>query len=230
MVRPQSGVASVNSFGVNYSDSWGKTGRQDKVTLQASYFFNRTTTKNYSTIDKWYETPSPIDTLHTDGYSEQYERQPPPQCPSRMAYFGEPVTYVAHGTQFPELRSLQHDLWPPVGRERSRVVDNFSDGDRTGVQSEPVSSPIARSWAKMPHADALTAACAIGTTEEIPDSYSNQARGIDPDLIVVPTDTLLLRYQRAHSPSFSYNLRGDVTYTEPVSQYAAVEPAIPCGL
>ena len=69
MVRPQSGVASVNSFGVNYSDSWGKTGRQDKVTLQASYFFNRTTTKNYSTIDKWYETPSPIDTLHTDGYS-----------------------------------------------------------------------------------------------------------------------------------------------------------------
>ena len=52
------------------------------------------------------------------------------------------------------------------------------------------------------------------------DSYSNQARGIDPDLIVVPTDTLLLRYQRAHSPSFSYNLRGDVTYTEPVSQYA----------
>ena len=45
------------------------------------------------------------------------------------------------------------------------------------------------------------------------DSYSNQARGIDPDLIVVPTDTLLLRYQRAHSPSFSYNLRGDVTYT-----------------
>ena len=55
MVRPQSGVASVNSFGVNYSDSWGKTGRQDKVTLQASYFFNRTTTDRYAAYGRLFE-------------------------------------------------------------------------------------------------------------------------------------------------------------------------------
>ena len=64
MVRPQSGVASVNAFGINYSDTWGK-----KVTFQGSYFFNGTNTKNYSTVDKWYVLPSPIDTLQTVGYS-----------------------------------------------------------------------------------------------------------------------------------------------------------------
>ena len=66
MTRPQSGVASVNAFGINYSDSWGK---RDQVTFQGSYFFNNTDTKNRSTNERWYETPY-IDTLSTRGYSE----------------------------------------------------------------------------------------------------------------------------------------------------------------
>ena len=39
MVRPQSGVALVNSIGLNYSDNWG---RKDQVKFQGSYFFNNT--------------------------------------------------------------------------------------------------------------------------------------------------------------------------------------------
>ena len=66
MVRPQSGVASVNAIGVNYSDTWGK---RDQVSFQGSYFFNNTDTKNQSTVDKWYESPMPVDTLATRGYS-----------------------------------------------------------------------------------------------------------------------------------------------------------------
>ena len=67
MVRPQSGVASVNAIGVNYSDTWGK---RDQVSFQGSYFFNNTDTRNRSTIDKWYESPMPVDTLSTRGYSD----------------------------------------------------------------------------------------------------------------------------------------------------------------
>ncbi len=66
MVRPQNGVALVNSIGVNYSDVWG---RKDQVKFQGSYFFNNTDTKNLSESDTWYEHPSPIDTLHTEGRS-----------------------------------------------------------------------------------------------------------------------------------------------------------------
>ena len=66
MVRPQSGVAAVNSIGLNYSDVWG---RKDQVKFQGSYFFNNTGSKNLSVSDTWYEDPSPVDTLHTEGYS-----------------------------------------------------------------------------------------------------------------------------------------------------------------
>ena len=67
MVRPQSGVASVNAIGVNYSDTWGK---RNQVTFQGSYFFNNTNTENRSTVEKWYEAPMIPDTLSTNGYSD----------------------------------------------------------------------------------------------------------------------------------------------------------------
>ena len=66
MVRPQSGVASVNAFGVNYSDLWGK---KDQVKFQGSYFFNNTRTKNLSRNETWYESPAPVDTLFKQGFS-----------------------------------------------------------------------------------------------------------------------------------------------------------------
>ncbi len=66
MVRPQSGVARVGSIGVQYSDAWGEN---DKVKLNGSYFFNNSRTKNLSRIEKWYEYPSPVDTMEQEGYS-----------------------------------------------------------------------------------------------------------------------------------------------------------------
>ena len=60
MVRPQDGVAAVNSIGLNFSDQWGK---KDQVKFQGSYFFNNTNTENLSEQETWYEVPSPIDTL-----------------------------------------------------------------------------------------------------------------------------------------------------------------------
>ena len=133
MVRPQSGVASVNSFGVNYSDSWGKTGRQDKVTLQASYFFNRTTTKNYSTIDKWYETPSPIDTLHTDGYSNNTNGNH--RLNARLEWrISENQSLMSRtGLSFQSYDPYSTTYGHQWGESGLRVVDNFSDGGRTGV-------------------------------------------------------------------------------------------------
>ena len=66
MVRPQSGVANVGSIGTQYSGTFGK---DDKIKLNGSYFFNKTRTRNKSVIEKWYEAPSPIDTLEQRGES-----------------------------------------------------------------------------------------------------------------------------------------------------------------
>ncbi len=65
MVRPQEGVALVNSVGLNFSDTWG---RRDQVKFQGSYFFNNTNTQNLSTNNTWYDYPK--DTLHKQGHSK----------------------------------------------------------------------------------------------------------------------------------------------------------------
>ncbi len=46
MVRPMSGISTVQSVGVNYANQW------DKLELQSSYFFNHSTTVNENTTDK----------------------------------------------------------------------------------------------------------------------------------------------------------------------------------
>lgn len=67
MVRPQDGVATVNSLGFNYSDVWG---RKQGVKFQSSYFFNHTGTKNLEQNDTWYEDPSPYGTRHGETLSD----------------------------------------------------------------------------------------------------------------------------------------------------------------
>ena len=66
MVRPQNGIALVNSIGANYSDEWG---RRKNVKFQGSLFFNNTDTDNHSTTEKWYESPMPIGYMYKSGFS-----------------------------------------------------------------------------------------------------------------------------------------------------------------
>ncbi len=49
----QSGIANVASLGLNYSNSW----KEEKIKLQASYFYNRTRSKNLNDQITWYEAP-----------------------------------------------------------------------------------------------------------------------------------------------------------------------------
>ena len=96
MMRPQSGVATVNAIGLNYSDTWGK---RDQVTFQGSYFFNDTRTKNLSTRERWSEfqdreDPIQRDTLWENGRSAD----------------------VAHRIQLSVQRPLEPDRGPPMGR------------------------------------------------------------------------------------------------------------------
>ena len=219
MVRPQSGVASVNSFGINYTDSWGKTGQNDKVTLQASYFFNRTTTKNFSTIDKWYEAPLSIDTLHTNGYSNNKNGNH--RFNARLEWrISENQSLMSRtGLSFQQYDPYSTTYGHQWGQSGYGVTDDFSDGERHGLNLNQYLSYRTK-LGKAGRTLTLDGNVRYRNNRGDTNSYSNQAETIPFDEIVSETDTLNLRYQRAHSPSSSYNLRGDITYTEPVSKYA----------
>ncbi len=53
MMGRQGGIANVGSAGLNYSNNW----KNNKIKLQASYFYNRTRSRNLNDQITWYEAP-----------------------------------------------------------------------------------------------------------------------------------------------------------------------------
>ncbi|MEG0788738.1 MAG: outer membrane beta-barrel protein [Alistipes sp.] len=227
MMRPQSGVASVNAIGLNYSDTWGK---RKKLTFQGSYFFNNSNTTNISTSDKWYEAPSPIDTLTNEGYSETKnfnhrlngrlewkisENQNLMIRPSFSYQSNDPLS-TTHGFQF--------------GQSGYNIVDNYNEGSRNGYNAR-LSAIYRVKLGKPGRTVTVDASGRYSDNGNNALSWSNQAKAtpFDPEAatgpefppyVNYPYAPLELRYQRISAPSNSYDLRANIEYTEPVAKYA----------
>ena len=65
-VNRQSGVAAAEVLAVNYSDKWGK---RNRARFDGSVFLNHSNTQNNFTVDRWYNKPSKLDTIHYDQFS-----------------------------------------------------------------------------------------------------------------------------------------------------------------
>lgn len=65
-VNRQSGVASTEVFAMNYSDRWG---RRKRAKFDGNIFFNHNNAKNQYVVDRWYNEPAKIDTVHYDQFS-----------------------------------------------------------------------------------------------------------------------------------------------------------------
>ena len=65
-VNRQTGVASAEVLAFNYSDRWGK---RNRAKFDGSIFFNHNNSINQYTVDRWYNPPAKIDTIHYDQYS-----------------------------------------------------------------------------------------------------------------------------------------------------------------
>lgn len=243
MVRPQSGVATVNALGINYSDSWGKN---DKVSFQGSYFFNNTHTTNRSTIDKWYEAPMyKVDTLATDGesdtkaYNHRFnarlewkisDNQNLMVRPSFSYQSNDPVSWT-QGWQYGA---------PDRGGSGYSRTDNFSDALRHGytVRTNAVyRAKLGRDGRTI----TLDGNVSYTDNTNNSNSWSNTlgsqpvrpsvdpATGVwNPDATYVDPETgepmpyVDLRYLRSLAPSTKYSLRGQFTYTEPIAKNAQV--------
>ena len=227
MVRPQSGVASVNAIGVNYSDTWGK---RNQVTFQGSYFFNNTNTENRSTVEKWYEAPMIPDTLSTNGYSDTkgYNHR----FNARLEWkISENQNLMIR----PRFSYQSNDPWssttgwqygaPADGRVSSRT-DNFSDALRHGY-NVGTSAVYRAKLGKNGRTITLDGSFSYSDNTNNSNSWSNilatqpDRPAVDPVTGVWdPANYTELRYLRNLAPSSSYSLRGSFTYTEPVAKYA----------
>lgn len=61
LIGQQGGIATTNSFGINYSDNWGK-----KIKVSGSYFFNNTDNVNASAITRNYFTTNDTTNIYNE--------------------------------------------------------------------------------------------------------------------------------------------------------------------
>ncbi len=230
MVRPQSGVASVNAIGVNYSDTWGK---RNQVTFQGSYFFNNTNTENRSTVEKWYEAPMIPDTLSTNGYSDtkgynhRFNARLEWKISENQNLMIRPRFSYQSNDPWSRTTGWQYGAPADGGSGYSRT-DNFSDALRHGY-NVGTSAVYRTKLGKDGRTITLDGSFSYSDNTNNSNSWSNvkpisdvrPGAGDDP-LAWDPADYTDLRYLRSEAPSSSYSLRGSFTYTEPVAKYAQV--------
>ncbi len=220
MVRPQSGVASVNSLGLNYSDTWGK---QDNVTFQGSYFFNHTSTVNHSTVDKWYEDPYEVDTLSTVGNSKTINYNN--RLNARIEWKISPNHSLMSrtGVSFQSNDPFSRTFGRQWGESGYSIIDNYSRGDRGGYNIREFLQYRAK-LGKDGRTITVDGSFNYRSQDNTSNSYSNSASAAEYDYLI-PADTigllpLDLLYQRTIAPKKQYEIRGNFTYTEPLSKYS----------
>lgn len=229
MVRPQSGVARVNAFGFNFSDTWGKN---DQLSFQGSYFFNNTNTRNRSTTDKWYEAPiMKPDTLSTVGLSDTkaYNHRLNGRLewkisPNQNLLLTPGFSYQSNDP-LSTTTGWQYGAREEGGSGYSRT-DSYNDALRHGYMLR-LGAIYRLKLGKTGRTLTLDASGKYNNNENSSRSYSNrmglvnQRPPIDPETgMWDPTEYLNLRYLRSLTPSSSYNLRWNVSYSEPVSKYS----------
>ena len=234
MVRPQSGVALVNSIGLNYSDNWG---RKNQVKFEGSYFFNNTNTKNQSITDTWYEDPSPVDTLHTEGYSKtknnnhrlnarlnwNISRNHSLMSRTSFSFQGNDPFSTTEGYQYGQSGLLyQYDEI-----ERESYGLNFREFLQYRVKIAKPGRTLTVDGS-FNYRDNNNRRKLISNESSGIEAYNSQHIGEyfgpDADWRNMKDNPLLYSpvYQIITSPTREYNIRGNVTYNEPVSPHSSI--------
>ncbi len=234
MMRPQSGIATVNALGLNYSDTWGKN---DQVSVQGSYFFNSTDTENRSTIEKWYEAPMKLDTLMTRGWSDTKGTN------HRFNARLEWKISENHNLMLrPQFSFQSNDPWsrnegwqfgaPIMGGSGYSRTDSYNNGDNHGFNLGTRAVYRAK-LGKIGRTITLSGNIRYSDRTNESNSYSNQMGAIDARPTFTQGENEVpwgwdrtkytdLRYLVNNTPSKSFDLSGELTYTEPVGTYSQV--------
>jgi len=226
MMRPQSGVATVNAVGVNYSDTWGK---RDQVTFQGSYFFNNSRTRNLSTRDRWEEFRDG-ELLQRDTLSEQgrslttnYNHRFNARLEWKISENQSLLSRTGFSFQSNSPESLTGGRqWGDSGYSTLYNESATKNWGYTLMEFLQYRAKLGKAGRTI----SVDGNVRYRDRRKRSDSWSNLAGPAeeltgpfdDPDSWPL-VDKL---YQRINTPTMEYRLRGGFTYTEPVSKYAQV--------
>ena len=215
MVRPQSGVAQVASIGMQYSNSWGK---DDKVKLNGSYFYNQTNTANKSIVERWYYTPSPDDDLIQEGESRTYNYNH--RMNVRLDYkINDNMSLMSRtNLSFQGNNPYKQEYGELTGKSADDMGLNYkesytrSEGKSNGFRF----SEFLQYRVKLGKPGRTITLDGRYSTRQTPDSWSNNA-SINYDTNVTPA-IAQDRYIKYITEQGEDDMRVNFTYTEPLSK------------
>ena len=247
MVRPQNGIALVNSIGANYSDEWG---RRKNVKFQGSLFFNHTDTDNNSRTEKWYESPMPIGYLYQTGISNtinynarfnarldwKISRNASLMSRTSFSYQGnnpESTTEgYTHGYEYDSESEEPHQALSYINSYNWSYMNAFRFFEFLQLRTK---------LGKPGRTLTVDGRFSYQNNERKQKSAANDANGIpytDPNYTTeygnyfgegaawqsMMSNPLFYSplYQYLHRPSEEYAIRANVTYNEPISQHAQI--------
>ena len=211
MVRPQSGVARVGSIGVQYSDAWGEN---DKVKLNGSYFYNNSRTKNKSRIEKWYEYPSPVDTLEQDGYSNTLNENH--RLNVRLDWNINKNMSLMSRTNFSFQGNDPYSI--SEGEQWGESGVNIIKNNSTGGSQAYRFSEFLQYRAKLGKDGRTITVDGHYAIRRTPESWTNSLSTLKTEFDEDGTPYPVLRCISAFAPQKENDISANVTYTEPLSK------------
>ena len=247
MVRPQNGIALVNSVGANYSDEWG---RRKNVKFQGSLFFNHTDTDNNSRTEKWYESPMPIGYMYQQGISNtinynarfnarldwKISRNASLMSRTSFSYQGNNPESTTEGYT----HSYEYDAEDKEPHQALSYINSYNWSNMNAFRFFEFLQ-LRTKLGKPGRTLTVDGRFSYQNNERKQKSAANDANGIpytDPDYTTeygnyfgdgatwqnMMSNPLFYSplYQYLRRPSEEYAIRANVTYNEPVSQNAQI--------
>ena len=218
MTRPQNGVAKVGAVGLNYTASWGEEGKPGEVKVQASYFFNRTRTRNLSEMTRWYEAPlEDLGTLEQSSNSDNrnYNHRVNARLDWRISENQSIMSRTNFSLQSYDPFSRTDGL--QIGDNLYNIISNGREGDNGGYNfSEFLQYRLKLSE----KGRMITVDGRVNYRDNNNESrsFSNQETIKNPDGTYSP----LLRYLSNDSSSDNLGVGAAINYAEPVAEFSQI--------
>lgn len=226
MGSAQGGVANIGSIGANLTTSWGAN---DKFRFEGSYFYNRTNTKNLNRVIKWYEAPSPIDTLTSESLSSTLNNNHRFNAKFDWDISQNQSLMSRTNFSFQGNDPLSNTLGEQQGESGYNIISNYNDSKNRGYNF----SEFLQYRAKLGKAGRTIT---VDGNITYMDNSKNDSRSYS-NLATTPVYdnegnitgySPTLRYLYTTSPSTTLTTRANLTYTEPLAQYTQL--AVQYGL
>ncbi|MCG2613066.1 TonB-dependent receptor family protein [Terrimonas sp. NA20] len=207
-VGQQSGISKTNSVGINFSDKYGK-----KVDMQASYFFNNSTTTNERIVRS--QLPVDIKTQFTDQNSRSSTTNTNHRFNMRLEYRIDSSNSIIinPSLSFQNNESVSQSIGKTYYglNDSLNTSDNISRSNRDGYNIRN-NILYRHNFKKRGRTFSLN----LNTTfnKNNGESFNNVAyRFFDSN---PPTDSLQNQYR--DNPTSGYNLSANFSYTEPIGK------------